>query len=56
MKHFIGGSALGLFFAFCAINAKKKCTEMSNLELSVFIGAHFFVSGLFGLIAWGLLP
>lgn len=56
MKHFVGGAAIGLLFALIKIPQNKKAKEMSDLEFVMYVLAHFFVSGVFGLAAWGLIP
>jgi len=55
MKHFIGGSAIGLLFTIIKIPHFKKATEMDNIELCAYVSAHFFIAAVFGLAVWGIL-
>lgn len=53
MKHFLGGSAIGMIVALIRLPWKK---NPSDYEFAASMAAHFFVAFLFGLAAWGLLP
>ena len=56
MKHFIGGAAIGLILALRQIPRSKSASDMGDYEFCVYVAAHLFVSFLFGVAAWGLLP
>lgn len=53
MKHFIGGSAVGMLLAIVGLPRVK---GISDSDYVVAMIAHLFVACLFGLAAWGLLP
>ncbi len=53
MKHFIGGSAVGLIIAIIGI---PRTPGNTGMDYSVSAIAHGFIAVLFGAAAWGLLP
>lgn len=56
MRHFIGGTAIGLMIALWKIHPHKQATQMGDGEFCLYVSLHFFVAVIFGLAAWGLLP